>query len=117
MVKCKIKQGDLVIVLAGKDKGKTSNVRRVLYKKNKLVLDGLNLVKCFNKKKRTLLGRGKTKEMPISISNVAHVDPKTKKATRTRIMFKDGKKFLVAQKSGDIIREISKSEVKESANV
>lgn len=107
MMKFKIKKGDSVIVIAGKDKGKSSLVKKILCKKNKVILNGLNLVKCFNKKKKELLGYGDTKEMPINISNVSHVDPKTKKPTRTRILIKDNKKFLVAQKSGEVIREIS----------
>lgn len=118
--KSKIKKGDLVIITTGKDKGKSGAIKKVLYSTGKVIVNNCNVVKCFNKRKREILGRGDTKEMPLDISNVAHVDPKTKdlevkQPTRVRVMIKDDKKVLVAKKSGEIIREISK--LKENKNV
>lgn len=106
-MKIKIKRGDKVFVTTGKDKGKTGIVKKVLIAKNKVIIENINVVKCFSKKKQLVEGQSNTKEMPIHVSNVMHLDPKDNKPTRVRVVFEGNKKLLVAKKSGQIIREIS----------
>jgi len=102
----KIKKGDKVMVIAGKDKGKSGKVLRVLPKMDKVVVDGVNVVKRHQKGKRSDEG-GQIidKTMPIHISNVAITDPKSGKPTRIRIgKDKDGKRERIAVKSGSAIK-------------
>ncbi|WP_342262154.1 50S ribosomal protein L24 [Alphaproteobacteria bacterium endosymbiont of Tiliacea citrago] len=113
-MKIRIKRGDNVFILAGKDKGKTGIVKSVLIKRNRVVVSGVQVVKCFNKKK-IMAGGSEFKEMPIHISNVAHVDPKSAKPTKTKIEIKDNKKLLISKKSGEVIRVVK--EYKEKENV
>jgi len=102
----KIRKGDKVIVIAGKDKGKTGKVVKAMPNANKVVVDGINMAK---KHKKPLHNgqKGDIVEisMPIDVSNVALIDPKTKKATRVRLE-KDskGKIKRVAVKSGSVIK-------------
>jgi len=101
----KIKKGDKVIVIAGKDKGKSGDVVRAIPKDNKVIVEGMNIAKKHQKAK-TSGSKGQIVEiaMPIDVSNVALVDPKTKKPTRVRIEKKDGKRVRIAVKSGSIIK-------------
>lgn len=103
-VKLKIKKNDRVIVVAGKDKGKTGTVARVLPAAGRVVVQGVNLV-TKHVRPTPKSGGGINKiEASIHISNVAHVDPKTGKPTR--VGFKtlvDGRKVRVAKKSGEQI--------------
>ena len=94
-------KGDKVIVIAGKDKGKTGAIQKVDPKTNRVVVEGVNLRK--NHKKRALAGpEGSIVEIyaPIDASNVMLVDPKTKKPTRVGHKVVKGKKVRVALKSG-----------------
>jgi large subunit ribosomal protein L24 len=101
----KILTKDLVKIIAGKDKGKTGEVRRVLPEKNKVVVDGLNLVTKHLKKKEGQAGQKVKVPAPIHISNVQIVCPKTKKPTRVSyIVSKNGKKERVAKVSGEILK-------------
>jgi large subunit ribosomal protein L24 len=104
-IKLKIRKGDKVVVLAGKDKGKKGEVVRVLPKLNKVVVNGINLATVHSKPSKVSPQGGIfTKEMPLHISNVAHLDPKTDMATK--VGFKtldDGRKVRVAKRSGEII--------------
>ena len=77
MIKCKIKTGDKVIVLTGKDRGKTGEVIKVYPKDSRILISGINVVKKHTKPSRISDGGIISKELPIHISNVAHVDPKT----------------------------------------
>ena len=98
----KIVKGDKVVVIAGKDKGKESIVQAVYPKVNKVVVEGVNVHKR-HKKPTQQNPEGTIVEMyvPIHASNVAIVDPKTKKATRVGYAVdKDGKKVRIAKKSG-----------------
>lgn len=113
-MKIKIRKGDNICVIAGKDKGKTGFVKSVLTKKNKLIVEGIQIVKIFNKRKLAA-GVPSIKEMPIAISNVAHVDPKDLKPTKVKIEIRDNKKLLISKRSGEIIRVIV--EHKETSNV
>ena len=98
----KIVKGDKVVVIAGKDKGKEGLVQAVYPKVNKVVVEGVNVHKR-HKKPTQQNPEGTIVEMyvPIDASNVAIVDPKTKKATRVgHAVDKDGKKVRIAKKSG-----------------
>ncbi len=100
----KIKKGDKVIVLAGKDKGKTGEITEMLIKQQKVLVRGLNMVKRHTKPSRTNEGGIVAKEMPLHISNVALVDPKTGGATRVGFTTNDkGKKVRVTKRSGALI--------------
>lgn len=104
MVKLKIKKGDLVVVIAGKDKGKKGNVLRVLLQDSRVVVSGINVVKRHTKPTRTSEGGIISKELPIHVSNVAHVDPKSGSATKVGFkVLQDGSKIRFAKKSGENI--------------
>ena len=104
MLKLKLKKGDKVIVIAGKDKGKTGEITKVLVKESKVLVSGINMVKRHTKPSQENAGGIISKEMPIHISNVAFVDPKTSKATRLGVKVdKDGRKVRVAKKSGEVV--------------
>lgn len=100
----KIKKGDKVIVITGKDKGKTGEVTKVMPKDNKVVVAGVNMAKRHQKPSQENAGGIIEKEMPIHVSNVALVDPKSGKATRVAMRIEDGgRKVRVAKRSGDVI--------------
>ena len=100
----KIKKGDKVIVITGKDKGKTGEVIKAMPKESKVVVAGINLVKRHQKPSQENAGGIVSKEMPIHVSNVALVDPKTGKATRVAMRVEEGgRKVRVAKRSGDVI--------------
>ena len=98
----KILKGDKVVVIAGKDKGKEGTVQAVYPKKNKVVVEGVNVHKKHRKPtQQTPEGSVVEIYVPIDASNVAIVDPKTKKATRVDYSVdKDGKKIRVTKASG-----------------
>ena len=100
----KIKKGDTVVVLAGKDKGKTGEVTRVIPKDDKVVVSGVN-VHVRHRKPSQVSPQGglERREAPLHISNVALADPKSGEATRVRFEVRDGKKVRVAAKSGELI--------------
>ncbi|MBI3418826.1 MAG: 50S ribosomal protein L24 [Proteobacteria bacterium] len=103
----RIKKSDKVIVLTGKDKGKTGEVLEVLTKQNRVLVSGVNIVTRHAKPSARDAGGIKRSEASIHISNVAHVDPKTNKATRTGVKtLKSGEKSLVARASGEEIRRV-----------
>ena len=103
-MKLKIKKGDKVIVITGKDKGKTGEVTKVLVQENKVIVSGINMAKRHTKPSQESAGGIISKEMPIQISNVAYVDPKTNKPTRLGIKIdKDGRKVRIAKKSGEVV--------------
>lgn len=81
----KIKKGDKVIVIAGKDKGKTGTVLRAFPKTDQVVMEGINMVKKHRRATRGGKGQVIEKPLPLHISNVQIVDPKTQKPTRVRI--------------------------------
>jgi len=103
-MKLKLKKGDKVIVTTGKDKGKTGEITTVFPKENKVIVGGVNMVKRHTKPSQESAGGIISKEMPIHVSNVALVDPKTGKATRIGYKVeKDGHKVRVAKKSGEVV--------------
>jgi large subunit ribosomal protein L24 len=100
----KIKKGDRVIVMTGRDKGKKGEVLRVMTETERVVVSGVNMIKRHTKQSAREQGGIVTKEAGVHISNVAHVDPKTGEATR--VGFKtlgDGRKVRFAKKSGEVI--------------
>lgn len=100
----RIKKGDAVIVISGRDKGKTGSVLKVLRKENRLLVQGIKLVKRHQKQTMAQEGGIIEKEAPIHISNVAHIDPVSKKPTRVGIkVMKDGQKVRIAKRSGETI--------------
>lgn len=101
----KIKKGDHVVVIAGKDKGSKGEVLKVFPKESRLLVKGVRLVKRHVKPSQGDPDGGiKTFEGPIHISNVSQLDPKSGKPTRVGFKsLKDGKKVRVAIKSGEII--------------
>jgi len=102
--KFKIKKGDRVVVITGRDKGKTGEVLRVLREESRVVVQGVNIVKRHTKPSAASTGGVVEKEAALHISNVAHVDPKTSKPTRIGYKVLDGgRKVRVARKSGETI--------------
>lgn len=104
MNKMKVKKGDKVIVLTGKDKGKTGEVLKALPQKSRVIVQGVNVVKKHNKPTQFSAGGIEETELSIHVSNVALVDPKSDKPTRVGYKeLKGGKKVRVAKKSGETI--------------
>ena len=104
MAAAKIKKGDTVVVLSGKDKGKTGEVTRSLPKDGKVVVSGINVSTRHRKPSQANPQGGLEKvEAPMHVSKVAIADPKTGKASRVRFETRDGKKVRVAVKSGEVI--------------
>jgi len=100
----KIKKGDKVVVLSGKDKGRTGEVARVMPKEGKVIISGIN-VHARHRKPSQVNPQGgiERKEAPMHVSKVAIADPKTGERTRVRFEIRDGKKVRVAAKSGELI--------------
>lgn len=100
----KIKKGDSVVVLSGKDKGRTGQVTQVFPKEGKLLVSGINVMARHRKPSQANPQGGIDRiEAPMAISKVAVADPKDGRATRVRIEERDGKKVRVAVKSGETI--------------
>jgi large subunit ribosomal protein L24 len=101
----KIKKGDKVVVLSGKDKGRTGEVVKAMPKDGKVIVSGIN-VHARHRKPSQLNPQGgiERKEAPLHVSNVAIADPKTGAPTRVRFEIRDGKKVRIAAKSGELIR-------------
>lgn len=96
----KLKTGDKVVVIAGKDKGKEGKITKTLRSENKVVVEGVNIAKKHVKPNGQAAGSIVEIEMPINASNVMIVDPKTKKGTRIgHEIDKNGKKIRVSKKS------------------
>jgi large subunit ribosomal protein L24 len=103
-VKLRIKKGDKVQVLAGRDKGKQGEVLEVIPSRNRARVAGINTVRRHSKPAMGKPGGIITVEMPIHLSNIACIDPKSGKATRVGYkVLNDGKKVRVAKKSGEVI--------------
>jgi len=102
----KLKKGDKVLVIAGKAKGQSGPIVRVLVRDNMVLLDGINLVKRHRRPSaQNRKGQIVDKPMPIHASNVMLMDPKSGKPTRIKIVrSKDGARERVAVKSGETIK-------------
>jgi large subunit ribosomal protein L24 len=100
----KIKKGDRVVILAGRDKGRQGAVLKVLPKESRVLVEGLNIVQRHTRPTQgDPQGGIKSKEAALHISNVAIVDPKSGGATRVGFRVEDGKKVRFAKKSGEVI--------------
>ncbi len=109
MHKLKIKKGDKVQVVTGKNKGKVGDVIKVFPSENRVIVSGVNLAKKHTKPSQTSEGGIIQKELPIHVSNVSHVDPKTNEITKIGYKtLEDGKKVRFAKKSGEIISKEGK---------
>ena len=98
----KLKKGDKVVVLAGKDKGKQGEIVSVLPKENKAVVDGVNIALRHTRQSQTSQGGRLPKAMPIDLSNLAILDTNGK-ATRVGFRMEDGKKVRYAKTTGEAI--------------
>ncbi|WP_411036082.1 50S ribosomal protein L24 [Shinella sp. BYT-45] len=96
----KIRKGDKVVVLTGKDKGRTGEVVQVMPKEDRAVVKGINLVKRHQRQTQTQEAGIITKEAPIHLSNIAIADPKDGKPTRVGFKIEGDKKVRVAKRSG-----------------
>lgn len=106
MASLKIKKGDHVIVIAGRDKGKHGEVVEMLPKEQRAIVRGVNVVRRHQKQTAAQEGGIVSKEAPIHISNLALEDPKDGKPTRIGFKFlDDGKKVRFAKRSGEVIPE------------
>jgi large subunit ribosomal protein L24 len=104
MSAAKIKKGDTVVILSGKDKGKSGDVIRALPSQDKVVVQGINMISKHKKPTQANPQGGIERvEAPMHVSNVAMKDPKTGQPTRIGFKFLDGKKVRVAKKSGEVI--------------
>lgn len=102
--KFKIRKGDNVIVTAGKDNGKTGEVLLVDTNNLRVLVRGINIIKRHTKPSQTSTGGIMEREASIHISNVAHIDPKTSKASKVGYRFlEDGRKVRFARGSGEVI--------------
>ncbi|MBO6919760.1 MAG: 50S ribosomal protein L24 [Rhizobiaceae bacterium] len=99
----KIRKGDKVVVLTGKDKGRSGEVTQVLPKEGRAVVAGINVVKRHQKQTQTTEAGIVSKEAPINLSNLAVADPKDGKPTRVGIKIDGDKKVRVAKRSGEVI--------------
>ncbi len=99
----KLKKGDKVIVLAGKDKGKEGEILSVMPKENRAMVQGVNMVIRHTRQSQTDQGGRIPKEASVDLSNLAMVDPKDGGATRVGFKEVDGKKVRYAKKSGEVI--------------
>ncbi len=100
----KIRKGDTVIVLTGRDKGKRGNVLKVMPKDEKLIVQGVNMVKRHTRQTQTQAGGIVEKEATIHVSNVALADPSSDKATRVGFRtLEDSRKVRFAKASGEVI--------------
>ena len=104
MAKIKLRKGDHVVVLAGKDKGKGGEVIKIMPRENKALVQGVNTIRRHQKQTPNQEGGIVAKEAPIDISNIALEDPKDGKPTRVGYKFlKDGRKVRFARRSGEVI--------------
>ena len=100
----RLRKGDDVVVISGRDKGKTGSILRVIRAEDRVIVDGINMVKRHTRPSQAQPGGIVDKEAPIHISNVALADPKDGSATRVGYKFlEDGRKVRVAKQSGEVI--------------
>ncbi|NWH07667.1 MAG: 50S ribosomal protein L24 [Alphaproteobacteria bacterium] len=100
----KIRKGDKVVVITGRDKGKKGEVLKVIPDEERAIVQGINMVKRHQRQTPRAQGGIISKEAPIHLSNLAHVDPKSGEPTRVGFkILTDGRKVRVAKKSGEVI--------------
>jgi large subunit ribosomal protein L24 len=100
----RVRKGDRVVVVSGRDKGKSGDVLKVFQARNRIIVQGVNMVKRHTRASNTDAGGIVEKEATVHVSNVAHMDPKDDKPTRIGFKFlNDGRKVRYAKRSGEII--------------
>ena len=104
MVKLKIKKGDNVVVISGRDKGKQGQVLRVFPAESRVIVQGVHVARRHTRQRMGDPGGIVEKELTIHVSNVAHLDPSSGKPTRVGYkMLEDGRKVRVARRSGEVL--------------
>jgi large subunit ribosomal protein L24 len=100
----KVRKGDRVVVTAGRDKGKSGEVLRVFPSDERVVVAGVNLVKRHQRQTQRVQGGIVSKEAPLHLSKIAHIDPKTGGPTRVGFkVLEDGRRVRFAKKSGEVL--------------
>jgi large subunit ribosomal protein L24 len=100
----KIRKGDRVVVISGRDKGKQGTVLQVIPKESRAVVQGINVVRRHQRQTPRDPGGIVAKEAPIHLSNLAHLDPQSNRPTRVGFKtLEDGRKVRVAKRSGEVI--------------
>jgi large subunit ribosomal protein L24 len=106
MPKLKVKKGDTVVVISGRDKGKRGEVLRVFPTESRLIVQGVHVARRHTRQSLGQPGGIVDKELTIHVSNVAHVDPQSSRPTRVGYRnLDDGRKVRVARRSGEMIPE------------
>ncbi|MGD9613946.1 MAG: 50S ribosomal protein L24 [Alphaproteobacteria bacterium] len=104
MPKLKIKKGDNVVVISGRDKGKRGQVLRVFPEENRLIVQNVHVARRHTRPRFGEPGGIVDKELTIHVSNVAHIDPQSSKPTRVGYrVLDDGRKVRIARRSGEVI--------------
>ena len=102
--KFKVKKGDRVVVLAGKDKGKTGEILKMIPEDQRAIVQGVNMMKRHTTPSQAGAGGIVEREATLTVSNLAHVDPKDSNATRIGYKtLEDGRKVRYAKRSGEVI--------------
>jgi large subunit ribosomal protein L24 len=101
--KLKVKKGDKVVVITGRDKGKSGEILQVLRAENRVIVQGVNMAQRHQRQTMQQEGGIIQKELPIHVSNVALVDPKSDKPTRVGYKMDGERKIRVARRSGEAL--------------
>lgn len=101
----RLQTGDQVVVISGAHKGSKGKVKKILKDEDRVLVEGVNVVKRHTRPTAQRPGGIVTKEAPIHASNVAPIDPETGKATRVRFQVQDGKKVRVAKSGAQIVAQ------------
>jgi len=101
----RLQRGDLVRITGGNDKGKQGRVKRVLADSNKVIVEGVNLIKRHVKATAQRAGGILEVEAPLAASKVMPIDPQTGKPTRVRVKVQDGKKVRIAKSGTEILAQ------------
>lgn len=100
----KVRKGDRVVVLSGRDRGKVGEVLRAIPREERVIVSGVNIIKRHTRPRPGHPGGIDEREAPVHVSNVAHVDPVSGKPTRVGFrVLEDGRKVRFAKRSGEVI--------------
>ena len=101
----KLRKGDNVKILVGKDKGKTGEISKIFPKTNKAIVSGINVVIRHTKQTQNSPGGKISKESPIDLSNIALIEKESSLSTRIGFKYVDGKKVRYSKRSGEILND------------
>ncbi len=101
--KLKVKKGDKVVVITGRDKGKSGEIVKVLREENRVIVQGINVARRHQKQSMSQEGGIVQKELAIHVSNVALIDPKSEKPTRVGYKMDGERKIRIARRSGEAL--------------